>query len=97
AYLVQQGLPAPATQFEVREPSGALVARTDLAYPQWRLVIEYDSFQEHVGKVAMVHDAARRNAISRAGFTPLTATHADITDRARQLARTIRDLRSRAA
>lgn len=96
-FLVAQGLPAPVTQFEIRDGQGRLVARSDLAYPQWAIVIEYDSFQEHVGKGPLVRDAARRNKITRAGFLPLTATHADIADRAAELARTIRQLRDRAA
>jgi hypothetical protein len=96
-YLTEQGLPAPVFQYEVRERDGTLVARTDLAYPIWRLVIEYDSFQEHLGKIPLVRDAARRNSITRAGFTPLVATHADIVDRGRQLARTIHEIGSRAA
>jgi hypothetical protein len=69
----------------------------DLAYPQWNVVVEHDSFQGHVGKVPLVRDAARRNAITRPGFVPMTATHADITGRAVALARTIRQLRNRAA
>jgi hypothetical protein len=96
-YLEERGLPAPVFQYEVRERGGRLVARADLAYPTWRLVIEYDSFQEHLGKIPLVRDAARRNSITRAGFTPLVATHADIVDRGRQLARTIHEIRSRAA
>jgi len=37
-----QGLPAPSTQFEVRDRSGGLIAVCDLAWPQHRLLLEFD-------------------------------------------------------
>jgi hypothetical protein len=40
--LIDFGLPAPETQFEVRTPSGAFVARLDLAYPDCKVAVEYD-------------------------------------------------------
>ncbi|WP_370463343.1 endonuclease domain-containing protein [Micromonospora sp. WMMC415] len=44
--LVLAGLPAPATQFVV-ERDGAFVARLDLAWPQWKIAIEYDGIWHH--------------------------------------------------
>src|SRR5205823_3781601 len=41
--LVSHGLPEPELQFVVLDTDGRSVARCDLAYPQWRIVIEYDS------------------------------------------------------
>ncbi len=37
-----QGLPAPCTQFQVRDELGCLVARVDLAWPEHRLLVEFD-------------------------------------------------------
>jgi hypothetical protein len=37
-----QGLPAPCTQFVVRDQLGCLVARVDLAWPEHRLLAEFD-------------------------------------------------------
>ena len=95
--LVGQGLPEPVVQFEVREPDGRLVARCDLAYPQWRIVIEYDSVQEHTGRGALLRDSARRNAIAALGFTAVVATVDDLRNRAARLASVIRQIRDRAA
>jgi very-short-patch-repair endonuclease len=95
--LVQQGLPEPVSQFIVRTSSGEFVARVDLAYPESRILIEYDSYQEHTGKVALVRDSARRNALTELGFTVLTATAADLADHACRLATSIRMVRRRAA
>ncbi|TWJ20766.1 endonuclease domain-containing protein [Micromonospora endolithica] len=44
--LVLAGLPAPVTQFVV-ERNGAFVARLDLAWPQWKIAIEYDGIWHH--------------------------------------------------
>ncbi len=96
-FLVKQGLEAPVLQFEVRDEAGRVVARVDLAYPDHRLAIEYDSFDHHLGKIALVRDSARRNLLTDLGFTVLTATAADIRDHGRRLASAIRSVRSRAA
>ena len=95
--LVGQGLPEPIIQYVVRDADGRLVARCDLAYPQWRIVIEYDSVQEHTGRDALLRDSARRNAITALGFTPVVATIEDLKNDARMLASVIRRIRDRAA
>jgi very-short-patch-repair endonuclease len=88
--LVRQGLPEPVHQFVVHDDAGGFVARVDLAYPEAKLVIEYDSVEHHTGTAAHYRDAARRNAISEHGFTVLVATAADVKDRANRLARSVR-------
>ncbi|WP_037081025.1 type IV toxin-antitoxin system AbiEi family antitoxin domain-containing protein [Pseudonocardia spinosispora] len=40
--IAMAGLPAPVLQWEVRAPSGRLIGRTDLAWPQHRVVGEFD-------------------------------------------------------
>jgi hypothetical protein len=95
--LTRHGLPAPDLQHVIRDASGAFVARIDLAYPQWKILVEYDSYQEHIGKLALVRDSARRNALAALGFTTLTATAADLRDDASGLARAIRRVRARVA
>jgi hypothetical protein len=95
--LVDQGLPEPEVQFVVRDTDGRVVARCDLAYPQWRIVIEYDSVQEHTGRGALLRDSARRNAITALAFTPIVATVDDLRNRGVRLASVIRQIRDRAA
>jgi very-short-patch-repair endonuclease len=88
--LVRQGLPRPVYQFVVRDEAGGFVARVDLAYPEAKVVIEYDSVEHHTGTAAHYRDAARRNAISDLHYTVLIATAADIKDRANRLAASVR-------
>jgi very-short-patch-repair endonuclease len=92
--LRQRGLPTPRRQHVIRR-GDAFVARVDLAYPQWKIAIEYDSIEHHSGAEALLHDSARRNAILAAGYVALVATVSDISDRCERLARTIRVLASR--
>jgi very-short-patch-repair endonuclease len=95
--LEKQGLGPPVLQYEVRDGGGRFVARVDLAYPDDALVVEYDSFEHHVGTAALVRDSARRNAIAAVGLTVLIATAADLRDGADRLASSIRHIRQRAA
>jgi len=89
--LVQNGLPRPVLQFEVRD-AGAFVARVDAAYPQWRIVVEYESYAHHVGRVALVRDNRRRNQVTRVGWHYLGVTAADLAEGCVSVSATIRAL-----
>jgi hypothetical protein len=93
--LVRQGLPAPVHQFVVRDDAGGFVARVDLAYPDWMIVIEYDSIEHHTGTAAHVRDSTRRDAIGDQHYTVLTATVADLRDRGERIAGLVRRRRAR--
>jgi hypothetical protein len=90
AMLVRHGLPAPEHQFVVRDAAGGFVARVDPAYPQWMVVIEYDSIEHHTGTTAHIRDSTRRDAIGDLDYIVLTATIADLNDRGARLAALIR-------
>ncbi len=76
--LRRHGFPTPVPQYEIRDESGNVVARADFAYPDLKIAIEYDSYQEHTGKVALVRDSARRNAVVALGWAPIAATADDL-------------------
>lgn len=77
--LRRNGLPEPVTQYVIRH-NGAFVARVDAAYPKWRIVIEYDSYQEHTGRTRLDRDTERRLRLQGAGWSPVTATAANLCD-----------------
>lgn len=89
--LLRWGLPMPVSQYIVRDPLGNFVARPDWAYPEAKLAIEYDSYQEHVGKLPHERDSARRNAMIAIGWLPLVATAEDLRTGCARLATQIRD------
>jgi very-short-patch-repair endonuclease len=75
--LRRHGLPGPEFQHEVRS-GNRFVARVDAAYPDSRIAIEYDSYEHHTGRAALVRDSRRRNALAGIGWTVISVTAADI-------------------
>lgn len=73
--LTAAGLPEPVRQHEVGD-DGVFVARVDLAYPDARVVLEYDSDEWHHGVARRHRDAERRNALRAAGWTVIEVTPA---------------------
>jgi very-short-patch-repair endonuclease len=95
--LRQRGLPPPTTQHEVRDPGGRFVARVDAAYPAQRVLIEYDSKQEHSDEWALARDSSRRNRLHALGYVMLTARHRDLASGGAELCAAIRSCLSRSA
>ncbi|MFI5053602.1 MAG: hypothetical protein ACHQDE_04510 [Acidimicrobiia bacterium] len=75
--LRSHGLPEPVFQFEIRH-EGRFVARVDAAYPDLSIAIEYDSYEHHTGKIALVRDSARRNALVAIQWQTITVTAEDV-------------------
>lgn len=75
--LLLAGLPAPVLQHEVRTPSGSLVARVDLAWPDRMLVLEYDG-EHHRDRATWVRDLRRRERLEALGWTVLVVTATDV-------------------
>jgi hypothetical protein len=76
--LKEHGLPEPERQFSIYDKHGNFVARPDLAYPDLKIAMEYDSYQHHTGKAAIVRDNRRRNRMGRIGWLVLVATAEDV-------------------
>ncbi|KAA1429200.1 type IV toxin-antitoxin system AbiEi family antitoxin domain-containing protein [Nocardioides antri] len=43
-----EGLPAPVPQFEVRHPAGHVAGRVDFAWPERRVMLEFDGYQKYL-------------------------------------------------
>jgi very-short-patch-repair endonuclease len=95
AVIRRNGLPVPDLQHVVLD-NGIFVARCDAAYPLARVAIEYDSYEHHIGRVALVRDSARRNRLVAAGWVVITATAVDLRTGGRELCRAIRTALARA-
>jgi hypothetical protein len=95
--LRAHGLPEPATQFEVRDEFGVLVASADAALPDWRITFEYQSKQEHSTEFQLLKDDRRRNAILAAGYFPLAARYEDLRSGGHVLAAEVKRLIRRLA
>lgn len=66
--LTDPSLPPIVTQYEIRDSSGRLVARTDLGIPSVRLGLEAHSRQFHFGPDAEPLDEDRDIAAARCGW-----------------------------
>ena len=71
------GAPAPVPQYEVRDAGGRFLARVDLAYPQWRIALEYEG-DHHRERAQFRRDIARVNALRQAGWLVLRFTADDV-------------------
>lgn len=88
--LLRNGLPTPVLQYEVRE-RGVLVARVDAAYPQWKIAIEYESYEWHTDPHALDRDTERERRLLRAGWSVVRVTAKHLRDGGLDVASTIRD------
>jgi hypothetical protein len=67
----------PVFQYVIRD-HGRFVARVDAAYPELRIAIEFDSYEHHSGRNALVRDNDRRNQLRRIRWQTVTFTAADL-------------------
>jgi very-short-patch-repair endonuclease len=85
----EAGLPAPELQFGVRDGVGAFIARADLAWPDRRVIVEFDG-DVHRQRDVFVKDLRRQNRLVAAGWTVLRFTSADVLGRPEEVLAEIR-------
>ncbi|WP_404434391.1 endonuclease domain-containing protein [Microbacterium lacus] len=66
--IVRAGLPEPLLNWELRHPSGSFAARLDMAFPQYRVAVEYDG-RHHAETEQFARDADRWAEIEGLGWT----------------------------
>lgn len=80
-WLVHEaGLPAPDLQYVVRDDTGSVLGRADLAWPDRRVLVEFDG-DVHRERNVFVRDLRRQNRLVAAGWTVLRFTSADVLGR----------------
>jgi len=95
--IERHGLPAPVPQYEIYDSSGRFVARADAAYPEARIAIEYQSYQEHAGDEALVRDSRRRKALKAIDWDVVEATAPELRDGGGPFCAALRAMLNRAA
>jgi very-short-patch-repair endonuclease len=89
-WLVHEaGLRAPELQFEVRDGQGHFLARADLAWPDRKVIVEFDG-DLHRQRDVFVKDTRRQNRLVAAGWTVLRFTSADVLGRPDEVVAEIR-------
>jgi very-short-patch-repair endonuclease len=66
--IIRAALPEPMINFPVRSRKGSVVAHGDLAYPQFKIVIEYDGDQHRTDPAQYYLDINRLERITREGW-----------------------------
>jgi very-short-patch-repair endonuclease len=66
--IVLAGLPEPQVNVKIRWPDGAVRYRFDLAYPEFKVAIEYDGRQHRADLDQWDHDISRRDWMDGAGW-----------------------------
>lgn len=88
ALIRRFALPEPVAQFPVRVRGEQYYA--DLAYPEARVLVEYDGFLVHVDPAQFARDRQRQNALVLGGWVVLRFSKVDLRDRASWVADEIR-------
>lgn len=87
--LTAAGLPEPAIQHEVRD-GARLIARVDLAYPHWRIAIEYEGDGHRTDASQWRRDIQRQRALEERGWIVIRLTHLDLVSGGSELLATVR-------
>ncbi|MBK5238364.1 MAG: DUF559 domain-containing protein [Actinomycetales bacterium] len=66
--LVRGGLPEPMINAPIRSRTGRVVAHADLAYPDFKLVLEYDGDQHRTDQAQYYIDIDRLERMTREGW-----------------------------
>ena len=66
--IVAAGLPKPQTQIVVRNEWGAVLARIDMGWEQWRVGVEYDGAQHWTDPRIRSNDIDRAAELERRGW-----------------------------
>lgn len=87
--LADLGLPAPVLQAEIRDASGALVARVDFLLESWRIVIEFDGAIKYAGSGAdaLIAEKRREDRIRDLGYEVVRVMWADLAEPAELVGR----------
>ena len=94
--LERAGLPLPAVQVRIA-PEGEFVARVDFGYPGTPCLIEANGHGTHSSAAQLSRDAARRRALTAAGFEVYDFTYDELLDDPELLLSTVRLIVDRAA
>ncbi|MBX0299724.1 DUF559 domain-containing protein [Cryobacterium sp. 1639] len=95
--IVLAGLPEPECNYRAFDPQGRFLGRGDLAYPEYKLFVEYQGDQHRTDRAQWRSDIRRIGRLEDHGWQLLQFTDDDLQDPAALVARIARRLRARGA
>ena len=93
--LVFSGLAEPELNVNIVDQRGRFLARGDLVYRRWKVLVEYDGWQHERDAWQRQKDHLRREALEAAGWLVIVVTTADMRAPKSVAARVARALTSR--
>lgn len=75
--MIDYGVPSPELQYEIPGRDGT-VYRVDFAWPEARLVAEYESVDWHAGRYEMIRDRVRLARLQEVGWTVIPIVVDDV-------------------
>lgn len=89
--IVRGKLPRPKSQHVIRV-HGKFVARVDLAWPEWKVAVEYDGSHHFTDQAQARRDVERWNALTALGWTVIRVTKHQLRDGGATLVEQIRQV-----
>lgn len=78
--LVCAGLPEPEVNANIFDEGGRWLARGDLVYARWKVLVEYDGWYHERSAEQRQSDIARKERLDGAGWRVIVITAADMAD-----------------
>ena len=94
-FLHRAGFPEPDINAEIFSDSGVWLARGDLVYREWKVVVEYDGWQHERDAKQRRWDIYRRESLEADGWRVIVITVADLNKPHTVIARVRQALRQR--
>ncbi|MGH3474777.1 MAG: DUF559 domain-containing protein [Aeromicrobium sp.] len=76
--LMREDLPAPEVNVDIHDDAGGWLARGDLVYRRWKVLVEYDGWHHERDATQRQWDHHRREALEAAGWRVIVVTSADM-------------------
>lgn len=77
-HLCREGLPEPELNTDILDELGRFLARGDLVYRDWKVLVEYDGWHHERDALQRQRDHLRREALEAAGWRVIVVTVADM-------------------
>lgn len=94
-HLVRGGLPEPELNVDICDDHGGWLARGDLVYRRWKVLVEYDGWHHERDRDQRQRDHLRREALEAAGWRVIVVTAADMDQPRTVVIRVRKALRAR--
>jgi hypothetical protein len=94
-HLAKAEMPEPEINSDILDALGAFLARGDLVYRQWKVLVEYDGWHHERDALQRQRDHLRREALEAAGWRVIVITTADMSHPSALVWRVFRALEQR--